>query len=329
MRLFRRDPRDPEQEAHERAFDEAAQPILADLRAAGFKPARNGDDLVDLAHQKLPSPEVADVLRGWLPRTQNMAVKGTVARALAEKSAGPETAEIALAEYRAIAPEGTEARITKADLALCIEKTAARSLGDAIADVVADPAHGTTRGSLLELLVKWRHPRAAELALAMLDDPDEDLVGQGIWALGQLKAQSARGRLEQMASTGWKEPVRHALDKLDRAREGRDPELTAALDTVADELADESKLPAELMPALREALPELGDDARISRGREAVLELLGRGELELRYGRPLEDEFEVLPKRRWRSTLANDDEWLDDRSQAGGDYFTIARPGSV
>jgi HEAT repeats len=216
-KLFRREPDDPELAAHRRAFADAAEPILADLRAAGVRPARKSSDLVDLAHAKLPSPEAADVLRSWLPRVQNMAVKGTVAQALTDKAAGAEAAEIALAEYRATAPADTESRMTKEQLAQLVTATAARSLGDPIADVVLDPAQGDSRSYLLELLVKWRHARAAEVALALLDDPDESMVGNAIWALGRLKAQDARARLEQLTDGQWAEPARLALEQLDRS----------------------------------------------------------------------------------------------------------------
>lgn len=146
-------------EAERRAFDDAAAPVLADLRAVGVE-ARSGADLVDVAHEPLPSKEAADVLRSWLTRVDNLGVKETIAQALSERQAGVETARVALSEIRKTPAGSSEESILKERLAFCFEATATpalvKEIFDDLAELVRDPAHGDVRGLLLDMLPGFR-----------------------------------------------------------------------------------------------------------------------------------------------------------------------------
>jgi hypothetical protein len=186
-------------EAERRAFDDAAAPVLADLRAVGVK-ARSGADLVDVAHEPLPSKEAADVLRSWLTRVDDLGVKATIAQALSERQAGVETARVALSEIRKTPAGSSDESIVKERLAFCFEATATpalvKEIFDEIAELVRDPAHGDVRGLLLDMLPGFRHPGVEGLALEVLDDPQ--LRPDAIATLGRVAGTAAIPTLEKL-----------------------------------------------------------------------------------------------------------------------------------
>lgn len=198
-------------------FDEAAEPLLEELRASGFQ-ARDGRYLVDLANEELPDPALVPILLRWLPRIEHDRVKASIGRALADPVAKPMAAPVAMEELRKLL--GGEESPGQAALALCIKETATLEALEDVMDLVRQRQLGVeVRSILAETLARLRDPRAVEVAIELTEDPV--LRPVAVYVLGELKDDRARLPLRQLLDdpeVG--EAARIALAKLERARPG-------------------------------------------------------------------------------------------------------------
>jgi hypothetical protein len=205
----------------------AAQPLLIELRAAGF-PAY---DLADFADRKLPSKRAAEILVKWLQRIDDPLVRATIAMALTDPKARSVATQPLLDLFRGL-PAGAE---EKDRVAAALSTLARDQHFEQVADLVRDPRHGHVRGYLLWAVGYMKDPRAIDLCVQLLDDPEIGV--SALDALSALKAERARPVLERIArepTTGGRSDeaqrrrdrvrtAQKALQKLDRAGRGPPP----------------------------------------------------------------------------------------------------------
>ena len=154
------------------------------------------------------------VLLDWLPRVENLSVKATLARALADPLAKPDAAVPALREYRRVPVDVHDGNLAKESLAVCVKETATAEAFDELAATVREPGHGESRRILVEVLAGMKkEPRAVDVALELLDD--EEVAPSAVYVLGRLGDERARPALEKLREhPELGDPARAALERL-------------------------------------------------------------------------------------------------------------------
>jgi HEAT repeat protein len=168
----------------------AAEPLLMELRSAGF-PAY---DLGDFARQKLPSKKAAEILVKWLQRIDDPIARSNIATALSEPRARPVATQPLLDLFRDLPADAWE----KDRVAAAVGTLARDEHFEQVAELVRGSRHGHYRAYLFWAISYMKDPRAVDLCLELLDD--EDLAMSALRSLADLKSERARPVLERIAN---------------------------------------------------------------------------------------------------------------------------------
>ena len=139
--------------------------------------------------------EAIPVLVDWLGRVSDPKAKGEIVRALSVPWAKPAATQPLIEEFREVDaevdPTGTGLRWT---IGNALEVLFDDAHFDAFADLAGDERYGKGRQMLVLGLAKSTNPRAVEVLLGLVEDPEVD--GHVVKALGKLKAPAARAAFE-------------------------------------------------------------------------------------------------------------------------------------
>jgi HEAT repeat protein len=189
-----------------------AAPVVADLIAAGFYI----HSVADLYSRRLDYRSAIPILVKWLPEIQNPDVQEDIVRALSVKWAPREIASLMIVEYRKGEPSDTSLRWAIGN-ALAVLATDA--VFDDVVALARDRRYGRSRERVAESLGNMKDPRALEVLLELLDDPDVTLPV--VRALGRLgsKARPAYTRIEPLTRdprSWFRKDARQALQRITR-----------------------------------------------------------------------------------------------------------------
>lgn len=207
-------------------FHSACEPIVDELRRAGF----DVYDFDDWVRSKLPSAAAADkaaqLLIGWFDRTSSLRVKTAIATALTDSRARRPATGPLIERFRELkSPDlnGTGKPSEELGARRRLKDSLASALGTLarddhfkdVAELIRDPGHGRYRAYLFWALPHMKHPGAVDLALEMLDD--EEMHMSALRAVADLRSERGRAALEAIA--GQPQPKgRGAEAQLARAR---------------------------------------------------------------------------------------------------------------
>lgn len=204
----------------------AAAPVLHDLAEAGYPV----ELISDLRQAGVRYPGAIPTLVHWLTRIEDRRVRESIVRALSVPWARPMATPALIDLFRTLPeaddPEGTGLRWA---IGNALEVLADKSVLDRLLEIADDRRYGRARQMVVLGLARPRDPRAIDLLVQLLDDPD--VAGHAAIALGRLRAQPARQALERLrAGTGERWVRREAEKALDRLGppEGGDPLLVVA-----------------------------------------------------------------------------------------------------
>lgn len=200
-------------EAQRRATRAAAEPILADLRAAGL----DIDEISDLLNEHLDYERQLPVLIDWIPRCANLRVREVLVRALAVPAARRTAAADTLLREFETAPSSASGY--RWAVALALTGAARPQDAEAVVRLFADRSYGTGRQELARVIARLRPPEALAVLVAALDD--DDVAGHAVEALGFLGDPGAIPRLETMAGhpRKWvRREAARAIAKIERKR---------------------------------------------------------------------------------------------------------------
>jgi HEAT repeat protein len=179
-----------QEEANRRQYQDAAEPLLAELAEAGFAVQTVGQ----LRRVGVRYPAAVPVLARWMGRVDYLPLWEDIVRSLAVPWA-VEAAPALLAEFRAgdpaQDPPDTSPRWV---VGLALGAIADPSLADELIDLAADPRWGAARGPIVRELAKTGDPRAAALLVTLLDDPAVSV--DAVVGLGNLADPATRSAVE-------------------------------------------------------------------------------------------------------------------------------------
>jgi HEAT repeat protein len=136
------------------------------------------------------------VLVRWLPQISDRSVKEDLIRALSVPWAKAEAEPILQQEFRRLPGEQDPTGTLRWAIGNALETMADRSSFDSLADLARDRQFGTAREMIVLALAKTNDPRAVDILLELLDDPD--VVVAALGALGKLKATNARDAIAKL-----------------------------------------------------------------------------------------------------------------------------------
>jgi hypothetical protein len=180
-----REERDAEREGRVFVNRRASEPVVADLCKAGF-------DVQWVAELRGHGDyrEAIPILLKWMPLVANHAVKSDIIRTLSVPWAMPDVWPLFLREFRC--GEDDEIRWV---IGNGIGLLADESRFDTLAEIAQDRQHGRGRQMIVLALGRMKDPRAVNVLISQLDDPQVAIMA--IMALGKLKAKAARKHLER------------------------------------------------------------------------------------------------------------------------------------
>lgn len=169
---------------------QAAEPVLRDLAASGFKV----QSLDQLRQAGIEFQAAIPILVRWLPKISNEQVKESLVRTLSVPWAKPEAVQPLIAEFqRTDVPQSDELRWA---IANGLAVTADDAVLDQLVALVTDRKYGRAREMLALALGNCRDPRAVEVLIALL--AEEQLAGHAVMALGKLRSGIARSRIQDL-----------------------------------------------------------------------------------------------------------------------------------
>lgn len=194
-------------------YDPDAAGIIQELRATGFDVVAVGD----LYNRKLNYQNAIPILIAWLPRLTNPIVKEDIVRALSVKWArGTAAPKLLVTEFeRAEDPTGAGLRWA---IGNALEVLASDDIADEMIRLATDRRYGKAREMVVLGLGKLKDPRVTDVLLNLLSD--DEVVGHAVMALGKLRAQKARSRLQSILNhpKPWiRQEVKKALVSIDKA----------------------------------------------------------------------------------------------------------------
>ena len=158
------DRRESERNALAAALREAEQPLVQELRRAGYAV----DSAWDLVNTSVPYPGALPILLDHLARPYPDRVREGIARALAVRGdarfAWPELVSLYREE-----PPGTDA---KDGLAVALAAISDRSTLTELIQLAQDRSHGSSRVLLIRGLTRSRQPEARAAVEGLQDDPE-------------------------------------------------------------------------------------------------------------------------------------------------------------
>jgi HEAT repeat protein len=211
--LARRARQQQELRAIRKVNAESARPVIADLRAAGFRV----NDVADLFNKPMNYKNAIPILLAWLPRMLNPDVKEDIVRALSVKWARPVAAPALVVEFKkANGPNQSSLRWA---IGNALEVVADDSVFEDLIRISIDRRFGNARQMVVQGLGKMKNPRTVAILVRLLDD--EDVSAHAIFALGKLRAVEARSAIEPFLDHSrslLRKEARKALAKIDAAQ---------------------------------------------------------------------------------------------------------------
>src|SRR5262249_11625082 len=186
--------------------EKAGAQLLEELRAAGFRI----EELNDVMRIKFNSKAAIPILLWWLPRVDNSAVKGIIARALTDKWARPEAQRPLLEEFKLASDQ-----LLKSEIAGALEVVQDDRIADQVLELVQDRHHGPGRMPLAAGLWKFKDPRAVDIAIKLLED--EDVIPGALLAVGRFKPKKAIPYLEKLlnhSKPGIRKKAKQVLERI-------------------------------------------------------------------------------------------------------------------
>jgi HEAT repeat protein len=201
--------REQQQCANAENYARAAEPVLNELGAKGFRVSTIGE----LRQRKLDYRSAIPVLLHWLLQISDPQVKEDIVRTLSVSRAKPAAAPALIEEFRKA--ENAELRWAIANgLAVVADDT----VFEEMVQLIQDKEHGKAREMLTLALGNMRNPRAVAVLMDLLND--EQVVGHAVMALEKLKVPAARVRLEELTRypTDWvRREAKKALASIDQS----------------------------------------------------------------------------------------------------------------
>lgn len=160
----------------------AEAPILEDLLRAGVRVEHVQDlspDRQGLVNEAVP------VLLRWLPRVSEPSLKATLAEVLGVEQAK----EVALQPLIRAFREWSGAAMARDAIGFAIGRVGDDAAFDQIADLVSNTQYGGSRTGLLDAIARMQIPRAVQLLIDLLQDPD--LAPKAITVLGKRRVVRA------------------------------------------------------------------------------------------------------------------------------------------
>jgi HEAT repeat protein len=161
--------------------------VLKDLTAAGVRV----DSIVEVRQQRSAFRAALPVLIDWFRKTDNPELKIEIAGVLATRWAQPSAAGPLIEGFRSVDDASVRWSIGSA-----IAEVATEAEFGTIVELVEDRGYGQARERLVIALGKMQEPRAVDVLMRLLSDPD--VVGQAVIALGKRRARQARPRVEAL-----------------------------------------------------------------------------------------------------------------------------------
>ncbi|TME54493.1 MAG: HEAT repeat domain-containing protein [Chloroflexi bacterium] len=168
------------------------QPIVEDLRAQGYPV----DTVADLLNKRMRYPDAIPTLLRWLPRIKDPAVKEDIVRALSVPWARPAAALPLIHEFRE-ASDDSEFGL-RWTIANALAVVADDSVFEEVASLLRNKEYGRAREMLALALGNMKTPRAVDVLIESLQDPE--LAGHAVKALGKLKAKKAESAIRPFTS---------------------------------------------------------------------------------------------------------------------------------
>ena len=193
-------------------YRSAARGVLAALAAVGCEV-----DLVgDLRKLGRPYPEAVPILVRWLPCVGDSSVKEDIVRTLSVPWASDAAADLVAAFERADDGTGSGLRWV---IGNALEVVANDAVADGLMRIATNRHFGKAREMVVVGLGKLKDPRAVDVLLKLRDD--DEVVGHAVMALGMLRTERARPRLEFLLEhpKRWvRHEARNAIRSIDNAR---------------------------------------------------------------------------------------------------------------
>jgi hypothetical protein len=161
-------------------YKTAAADLLDQLRALGFEVETVGELYASRKSYKRAIP----TLISWLGRVENERVETELVRALTDRAARPDAAAPLVARFRELGPDAPELGL-KWHIAHALATVADDSVFVDIAQLIDDERHGRAREWLVVALTRTGDPRASDVAVQALEDPD--LTPFALRAIGAIK----------------------------------------------------------------------------------------------------------------------------------------------
>jgi hypothetical protein len=180
-----------------RKYTESAEPLLAALSRAGFSVS----SIRELRQQDRAYQIAIPILLEWLPRISDATVKEDIVRTLSVPWAGPSVVPVLVEEFKRA--DDTIGAGLRWGIANALEIVAGDSDFDVINDLVRDKRYGKAREMLALSLGNMKREAAVDTLIELLED--DQVFGHAMVALGRLKAQKARQRIEALVQhpTAW------------------------------------------------------------------------------------------------------------------------------
>jgi HEAT repeat protein len=186
-----------------------AAPLLEDLARSGIVV----DHLGTLYHKQMHYPEGIPILLKWLPKIQNRSVQNCILLDLCVKWAF-------LVAWKPLVKAFEDMEGIHPSLRWYVGKAlnamAKESVFEDIYRIVMNRSYGYDRGMVIEAFSRMKNPIVPEALLELLDD--ESVYAYTISALGKLKVEAARPKLEQLlkhSDSTVRDYAKKALTKLD------------------------------------------------------------------------------------------------------------------
>lgn len=182
--------RDRQQTENVDNYRRAAEPILLELAASGFKVQSLGE----LRHSGTEYPAAIPILLRWLPKVENAQVKEDLVRTLSVPWAAPEAVPVLISEFQKSDDQPHDG--LRWAIANGLAVTADDAVFDQLVALVTDRKYGKEREMLALALGNCHDPRAVDVLIALLTD--EQVVGHAVMAIGKLKPRAARSHVQEL-----------------------------------------------------------------------------------------------------------------------------------
>jgi hypothetical protein len=174
--------------AVEREFDEAARPLIEDLKRAGY----SDDALSVFINSDLDYEDATPILARWLPRIDNTHVKEAIVRALTVPYAGRHVARLLIEEFR----DASDDPLLQWAIANALAVVADETVVDEVVKFAEDKRYGKAREMLAVTLGNVGGEEAADSLMTLLKDPE--VAGHALIGVGKLRLQEARPDVEAL-----------------------------------------------------------------------------------------------------------------------------------